>query len=1154
MKATPSASTVKSLTIALLTATAALALAGLTWPRLESNFFPLFLAVVMLVSWYCGRGAGLVAAAFLGVSTHVFLRLLDPGDAMATETAAVVRLLTFSLAAVLISSLTAARRRAEAAERQQREWFEGTLSSLGEAVIATDLSGRVRFLNPIAQALTGWSPAEAFGKPLIDVYQAVDEESRKSALGQVMKVLQTGVAARSSAHSVLVGRDGGERPVDHSASPLRNTRGEIIGMVLVCRDITERKQAEKKITELSASLSRRVKVLQTILDVSPMGIAVAEDAECRRIWYNPALQKMLRLAPDANATLAAAKGEQAQFRLCRDGRDIEPDQLPMQYSTAYGVPVRDVEVDIILPDGTSYTVLNNVEPLFDDAGKVRGCLNFCVDITDRKRAEQALRESEAFYRTLGEAVPDFVWTCDPYGRLDFVNRRWQEFTGFSLEAFRQLGAEVLLHPDDRGPYLERWEDAIRGGQEFEKEARLRRSDGVFRWFMARAVPLRDAQGRVTKWVGTSTDIDDRKRAEEALRRNEERFRVALHGSAIAVFTQDKELRYTWIHNPNPSFPTSTVIGKTDLEIYEPETARQITALKRSVLEAGVRKRAEVEMVVGGRRLTHDLTLEPLRDASGAVVGLTGASADVTAVKRAEEARLRLAAIVETSDDAIVSATLDGVVTSWNEGAQRIFGYSAGDMIGRHLSTLAPADHADDVRGILEQIRKGDSVTHYETVRRRKDGQVIDISLTVSPLRDASGRVIGLSKIARDITERKRVDNQLREAKETAEAANQAKDRFLAVLSHELRTPLTPVLLTVSSMLTEEPSRSELRPTLEMIRRNVELEARLIDDLLDVMRIVRGKMPFNPEVVDAHALLRQTAEICRSDIETAELLLKLELSASEGHVQADPARLQQVYWNLVKNAVKFTPPGGTLTVRSRNEPHPDPQKRSPRLVMEFTDTGIGIDADFLPKVFDAFEQGETATWTRQHGGLGLGLAISQSVVQAQGGKLTARSAGRGQGSTFTLELDTVPAPAEAPAAAPPVHVPPEQVSQGAASLRILVVEDDPATLHAMAKLLGRLRYRVTTAGSVASALKAAEEGEFDLVISDLGLPDGNGLELMRQLRKQRSLKGIALSGFGMDEDVRKSREAGFVEHLTKPINFQTLEATIQSISTRVDGSA
>jgi PAS domain S-box-containing protein len=1003
----------------------ALALIILTWPLLQSTFFPFQIAVVMLISWYSGRIPGLIAAVILGVGGHLLVGLLEPAHPLAGENGGIVPLLTFALVAFLISSLTAARRRAEAAERSQREWFEGTLSSLGEAVIATDLTGNVRLLNPTAETLTGWRMAEAFGKPLAEVYQAVDEESRKPALGPVLKVLQSGVAARPGGQSVLIARDGTERPIDHSASPLRNTRGSIIGMALVARDVTEQRLSAKKIKELRSSLSRRVKVLQTILDVSPMGIAVAEDRACEKIWLNPALQKMLRMPGEGNGSSNGSASTPLNYRVCRNGRELAPAELPMQVCTARGVPVRDAEIDFVLPDGTTFTVLNNVEPLFDDAGNVRGCLSFCTDITDRKRAEGSLRESEAFYRTLGEAVPDFVWTCDANGRQEYVNRRGEQYTGGAKELVRGVGWSSLVHPDDRAAYHERWQASLRTGTPFEMELRLQRADREYRWFMERAVPIRDSRELSFKWVGTSTDIDDR--------------------------------------------------------------------------------------------------------------------------KRAEEARLRLAAIVESSDEAIVSTTLAGDITSWNLGAERVFGYSAQERMGQPIWMLVPPGQSDETRRILERIRDGEAISHYETIGRRKDGQLIDISLTVSPIRDSSGRVVGASKIARDITEKKRVDTQLREAKEAAEAANQAKDRFLAVLSHELRTPLTPVLLTVSSLLQDEAAPAELRSILEMIHRNVALEARLIDDLLDVMRIARGKMRFHLETVDAHDLIRQTAEICRADVHAGELTLTLDLSAEESHVQADPARLQQVFWNLLKNAVKFTPAGGTIAIRSRNVQPSAPGQSGARLIVQVIDSGIGIEPDFLPKVFDAFEQGERSPHDRKYSGLGLGLSISRSVVQALGGQLSVASAGKNRGSTFTLELDSVDVPAPAPAAAKP-PVPP---LPPASAMKILVVEDDPATLNALSLLLGRLRYRVTKADTIASALKAAAEDDFDLVISDLGLPDGNGYELMNQLRARRSLKGIALSGFGMDDDIRKSREAGFDEHLIKPIDFQTLEAAVQSLSERAE---
>jgi len=377
-----------------------------------------------------------------------------------------------------------------------------------------------------------------------------------------------------------------------------------------------------------------------------------------------------------------------------------------------------------------------------------------------------------------------------------------------------------------------------------------------------------------------------------------------------------------------------------------------------------------------------------------------------------------------------------------------------------------------------------------------------------------------------------------QAREEAEAANRAKDQFLAVLSHELRTPLTPVLATVTAILDEPGPPEDVRPALELIRRSVELEARLIDDLLDVTRVAHGKLHLDLSVVDAHELVHQTLGICRSDLYGKRMRLEVSLKAGRHHVLADPARLQQVYWNLLKNAVKFTPDGGGLAIRSRNEDGPD----GPLLVVEVTDTGIGVDPEALPRIFNAFDQGDDGV-TRRFGGLGLGLAISRSVVDAHGGRLRADSPGRGLGTTFTLELTA----AEAPAVLQPAASPP-RTDATRPDLKILLVEDDLPTLRVMTRLLTRRGYEVISAGTMAAALEVGQREGFDLVVTDIGLPDGTGWELMRQLRLSRpGVSGIAMTGYGMDEDVRKTREAGFGAHLTKPVDFVRLEAAIRKIT-------
>jgi signal transduction histidine kinase/CheY-like chemotaxis protein len=366
-------------------------------------------------------------------------------------------------------------------------------------------------------------------------------------------------------------------------------------------------------------------------------------------------------------------------------------------------------------------------------------------------------------------------------------------------------------------------------------------------------------------------------------------------------------------------------------------------------------------------------------------------------------------------------------------------------------------------------------------------------------------------------------------------AGLAKDRFLAVLSHELRTPLTPVLLAVSAILDGDAPSD--RPTLEMVRRNVELETRLIDDLLDVARIGRGSLRIDLEILDAHEAIRRAVEICRET--TAGLSVVLDLSPGACHVRADPARLLQVLWNLIHNAAKFTPASGTLTIGTSVEPV-SRMNSSGVLIVEFRDTGEGFEPDQSERIFRPFEQGTHGLRGRQEG-LGLGLAISRSIAEAHGGRLTASSPGPDGGSTFRLSLPTVAAPKTAvtrPEPLPPADV----IGQG---LKVLLVEDNRDTLRYLATVLRLRGCEVAEAATLAEARTAAAEG-FGLLLSDIELPDGTGLDLIRELGGAR-VAAIAMSGYGSVEDVEMSRAAGFVEHLTKPVVLRTLEAAIRRVT-------
>ncbi len=385
-------------------------------------------------------------------------------------------------------------------------------------------------------------------------------------------------------------------------------------------------------------------------------------------------------------------------------------------------------------------------------------------------------------------------------------------------------------------------------------------------------------------------------------------------------------------------------------------------------------------------------------------------------------------------------------------------------------------------------------------------------------------------IAAAIAERNRAQAAIKQQKEAVETANKTKDNFLAMLSHELRTPLTPVIAALDALESETPPSEMAQVSLSMIRRNVELESQLIDDLLDLTRIAKDKLQLRFGSIDAHEIIASVVEICRAEAEERRLNVRTNPRAGAHHVLADSAKFQQIIWNLVKNAIKFTGENGDIMISTTN---PEPQT----LVINVKDTGIGIEPEIMSRIFDPFEQGEQA-FQRRYGGLGLGLAISKSLTQAHGGTLTAQSNGRDQGSMFTLTIKTVSPPVRVVKFAAPA---PET-----RPLRILLVDDHVDTCTALERLLVRRGHLVAAAHNVRSAMEAAARSSFDLLISDIALPDGTGTELMTYLRAISHIPGIAISGFGMNGDIEKSFDAGFAEHLVKPVKMESLEAAIDRV--------
>jgi len=531
----------------------------------------------------------------------------------------------------------------------------------------------------------------------------------------------------------------------------------------------------------------------------------------------------------------------------------------------------------------------------------------------------------------------------------------------------------------------------------------------------------------------------------------------------------------------------------------------------------------VYLTKAGRPIDVSVAVSAITAANGEIVGVAKIVRHIGNRLRAEEARGRLAAIVDSSDDAIVSKTLDGIITSWNRSAHRLFGYSPAEAIGQSILLIVPPDRRDEEAQVLREIRAGRSVDHFETVRRRKDGTFIDISLTVSPVRDALGRIIGASKTARDITEQKRIQRELALRLHESQRVNRAKDEFLAMLGHELRNPLGAISSAVRVLDHFKGTNEAIGRACDVIVRQSGHLGRLVDDLLDVGRVVTGKILLEREPLDLAELARRTVATFTAAGKTQQHRLSIETAPAWANV--DGVRLEQILTNLLTNALKYTPPGGEIRVRVGID--------GPHALLEVADTGVGIPADLLPYIFDLFIQGERRL-DRAQGGLGIGLTLVQRLVELHAGSIEAFSAGPGQGSRFTVRLAAIPGPpADETLAAP--------ASKPKASRRVLVIEDNDDSREMLRQLLEHAGHEVHDAGDGPQGIDAALRLEPDVALIDVGLPEIDGYEVARRIRAEsrRDMLLVALTGYGLAEDRERALAAGFDLHLVKPVDFDRL---------------
>jgi PAS domain S-box-containing protein len=789
--------------------------------------------------------------------------------------------------------------------------------------------------------------------------------------------------------------------------------------------------------------------------------------------------------------------------------------------------------------------------------------------------EEQAREAAERLRFALAAADLGDWDWDASSDLLRLSPRAADIFGISPYPIRtRAQVRELIHEADREQARLAVANAPANDGRYGIEYRVNRPDGTQVWVSATGRSRYDAQGKLTGMSGVVQDVTEHVLARQALAERERWLRGLLEATpeCVKLVGPDGDLLFM---NPSGLCMIETdadvkVRGADVIDLIAPEHQDQWREMHRRVC-AGEKLTWEFDIIgLKGTRRRMETHAVPLSLPDGRTAQLA-VTRDVTRRKADEVAKAHLAAIVDSSDDAIISKSLDGVIQSWNAGARHIFGYTADEAIGRPVLMLLPPERKEEEAAILARLRAGERIEHYESVRITKGGRRIDVSLTISPVKDSEGRIIGASKIGRDITRQKQAERDLQAAKDaadeairakdnllesersaraTAEAAGRMKDEFLATLSHELRTPLNAIL-GWSQVLRNHPSPEDVAEGIKIIERNARVQTQIIEGLLDMSRIISGKIRLDVQRLDPAAVVRSAVETVQPAAEAKGVRLQVVLDSIAGPVSGDPNRLQQVFWNLLTNAVKFTPRGGRVQVVL--------ERVNSHVEVSVIDTGEGIRPEFLAHVFDRFRQADAST-TRQHGGLGLGLAIVKQLVELHGGSVRVKSGGVGLGATFTVMLpltvihpDTVPdLERRHPEAwsVPLIDATCIQIE----GTRVLVVDDEPDARELVKRFLEDCKAIVSTAASASQAYELLRAERPDVLVSDIGMPNEDGYTLIRRVRALPREQGgetpaVALTAYARSEDRMKAVLAGFDQHVVKPVEPAELIAMIASLVRR-----
>jgi PAS domain S-box-containing protein len=1052
-------------------------------------FFVMAVAVTALTS---GLGPALLTA-FAGAVIGLFVWLL-PTHSLADINSTVLTTVTVYLLlcvfiSILIEWMRRVRQRAEvnaAALNESRKLLSTTLGSIGDAVISTDVEGRVTFMNQVAESLTGWTRGEARDKPIEEVFVIVNEQSRQPVDSPVAKTLREGAIVGLANHTMLIKKDGSEVPIDDSGAPIKDDQGKFLGAVLVFRDITERRKAED-------ALRQSRERLDLTLEASGIGFWYCDLPFTELVW-DVRSKVHFGLPADQSATLKTF-----YERLHKDDRAHVRQAIERAIAehSLYNVDYRTVGLD-----GRLRWVHATGRTFYDNDGTPTRFAGITIEVTERKQAEEAL----AFLASIVESSDDAIIGKQLDGTILSWNAGAAQLYGYSAEEV--IGKDIRLLEAPGHNDIDDILAQLKSGKRTHHYETVRVKKNGERVEVALTVsPIKDQTGTLTGASTIARDITERKRAEEErthLLAEQQRLIIAEKTAREAAEASEQRARFL-------AEASAALASSLDYE-----------ATLRSVARLAVPRLADwcvVHIAEDGQHLKQlaIMHIDPARTAEAEELGRR--------FPPDPNAPRGLLNVLRTGKSEYYPEIEDALLTRMARDEDHLNVMRAVGMKSAMLVPLA--------------------------ARNRTLGVITFVASESHPLYTAADLALAedLARRAALAVDHALLFAEAYRARAEAEEANRMKDEFLATVSHELRTPLNAIVGWSHMLRTRSFDEATTVRALETIERNAKSQAQIVEDILDVSRIITGKLRLDVQPVDLAAIIDAALDSVRPAAEAKEIRLQAILDPRAGPVSGDANRLQQVVWNLLANAVKFTPKNERIQVRLG--------RVDSQVEIIVADTGQGIRADLLPFVFDRFRQGDS-TSTRLHGGLGLGLAIVRHLVELHGGTVTAESAGEDQGATFTVKLPLMALQAErydtgraqsSVATAPPLPEAPDL-----AGIKVLVVDDEPDTRDMLRTMIEQLGAQVRVCASSGEALQVFHEWAPDVIVSDIEMPGEDGYQLMRQIRELPPEHGgktpaVALTAYARTDDRLRAFSAGYQMHVAKPADPLELAAVIASLASQ-----